>query len=108
MKKNHQRLFLKFTIPSLLILSCLTFFSLYHYASKVQKMQREAAYADMVGWAAMERILVKTREETVVEYKPLPVRPDDKSHPVGWEPEEPNDEGIEYDYLREQNINVSY
>ncbi|GAG72554.1 unnamed protein product, partial [marine sediment metagenome] len=41
-------------------------------------------------------------------YEPLPVRVDDKSPPGEWDPEEPNDAGIEYDYLRERNIDVSY
>jgi len=52
--------------------------------------------------------MVKTREETALKSKLLSVRSNEKSPSSDVEPEEPNDEGIEYHYLREQNINVSY
>lgn len=105
---KNSSLFKKVIIPSLIILIGLTIFLLHQYNSKVQTLKKQTAHNEMTAWMESERILVKTREETSLPPVTLPVTPEDDSNQDDYYPEEPNDEGIEYDYLSEQGVNVSY
>ncbi len=100
--------FLKILIPSTLVLTGIIFYSLDHYASKIRESQKKASRHELTAWIARERVLVETREETVVEHEPT-ARTIDYGRPEGdWDIQEPHDEGIEYDYLRDRGMKVSY
>lgn len=96
MNKSHlSPLFKRVALPSLIILYCLTFFSLDQYRLKVLEVKKNASVQDFRAWIAEQRNLLDTRKETAIKSPPLPNTVAEKYPPTEWELKEPHDTGME-------------